>query len=52
MRTLVMRILGLVILPAMLMASIATIAPNPDGAFVLGLACMFGANYFLSRKTI
>ena len=52
MRTLVRRDIGLLILPAVFMAGIAKIAPNPDGALVLGLACMFGANYFLSRKTI
>ena len=50
MRALVKRIFGLVIVPGSLMASIATIAPNPDGALVLGIACMFGANYFLSRQ--
>ena len=49
-RALVKRIFGLVIVPGSLMASIATIAPNPDGALVLGIACMFGANYFLSRQ--
>jgi hypothetical protein len=48
-RTLVKRVSGLVILPAVLMAGIAKIAPNPDGALVLGLACMFAANYLLSR---
>ena len=43
------RVLGMLILPALVMAGIAAIAPNPDGALALGLACMFGANYFFSR---
>jgi hypothetical protein len=40
------RIVGVIVFPALVMAGMARIAPNPDGVLVLALVCMFmAANY-------
>jgi hypothetical protein len=41
------RIVGVFVFPAILMVGIASIAPNPDGALVLAVACMFAAASYL-----
>jgi hypothetical protein len=43
------RIFGVLVFPALVMAGIARIAPNPDGALALALLCMVGTDYCLKR---
>jgi hypothetical protein len=45
------RIVGVIVFPALVMAGMARIAPNPDGALVLALGCMFMAANYFSRKS-
>ena len=46
----VKRVLGVLVLPALVMVAAARVAPNPDGALVLALGLVFGAHHFLRQK--
>jgi hypothetical protein len=44
---LIKRILGVFVFPALVMAGLARVAPNPDGVLLLALVCAFTSSYYL-----